>query len=173
MRELTRTRSDGRGRLGTVDARKFWEACGRMHEAIELFGMARINAGRELDMIKEEGLYIEVADTFEEFVKMEFGLSKSRAYQCIEAWKVHQAMSTIVDVEPPKNEAICRELAVLESEQEQADVWQAVHDVCETQGKQPTAGLVKRVREELYPSVDGKVEYEVCPTCGRRRKVEG
>jgi hypothetical protein len=66
-----------------------------------------IEVGQALAEINGEKLYRATHDTFEAYVKEQFGISRARSYQLIDA----AAVSTIVDV---RNEAQARELAGLD-----------------------------------------------------------
>ena len=76
-----------------------------VHEAIIDRGMLTfVEVGNALRVIQDDQLYLDTADTFEDYCKTRWDFSRQRAYQLIEAAGVCQTMSTIVDIAPPKRE---------------------------------------------------------------------
>jgi hypothetical protein len=101
-----------------------------------------IEVGRALAEIRDRRLYRQTHGTFEEYCHEKWLLRRTRAYQLIDAAKVGEAMSTMVDT-PPTNERQARELAPLlrEDEQQAVEVWRDLRDEF---GADLTAKLVKR-----------------------------
>jgi len=99
-----------------------------------------IEVGQALLAIRDERLYRENHSTFEDYCRVRWALSRSRAYQFIDAAEV----STVVDV---ANEAQARELAGLPVET-QCEVFAAAHEA--TEGK-PTASAIREAREVIAP----------------------
>jgi hypothetical protein len=95
---------------------------------------------RELYKLKNNGKYT----TFKEYCKDTWDISRSRAYQLIDAAQVQENLSTIVDKEIPESQA--RALVKLEPEQ-QREVWQKA---AETAQDNITAGLLSKTIKNLY-----------------------
>lgn len=124
-----------------------------------------VEVGRALMAIRDEHLYTDVDGTFEGYCKKRWGFAKSRAYQLIDAAKVVDVVSTIVDT-PPANEAQARVLADLPSEQAQATVWaKAVETAPKDKDGTPrvTAAHVKAVAAEVAPNGKAKPKAEPKP----------
>jgi hypothetical protein len=83
-----------------------------------------VEVGQALYDIREEKLYRDAHATFEAYCTARWELSRSRAYQLIDAAEVRQGLSTIVDI-LPANEAQTRPLTTIDCEQV-GDVWQEV-----------------------------------------------
>lgn len=106
-------------------------------EAIIDRGLATfIEVGEALLHIRDHTLYREAHRTFEDYCQERWRLSRSRAYQLMDA----AAMSTIVDI---PNEAVARELAPLRRDPEELrETWR---DAVAEHGEQPTAPQVRDV----------------------------
>lgn len=134
------------------------------HEAVIESGlMSFVDVGNALIAIRDDALFSDVADTFEDYCKIRWGFSRQRAYQLIDASKVVDAMSTIVDIPPPANEGQARVLAALETEQDQATVWtKAVETAPKDKDGKPkvTAAHVRKVAAEVLgePETNGEAE---------------
>ena len=108
--------------------------------------------GRHLLTIRDKKLYLESADTFEEYCNKRWNFTRQRAHQLIDGAKAVDAVSTIVDTPPPVNEAQARVLATLPSESAQATVWaKAVETAPKDSEGNPkvTAAHVQRVADEV------------------------
>ena len=75
-----------------------------------------IEVGLALSEIRDFRLYRFEYGTFEIYLHARWDISRSRAYQLIEASQVTRAMSTIVDAELPLTESQARELVGLDTE---------------------------------------------------------
>jgi len=96
--------------------------------------------GQALLDIGQRRLYQMEYATFDIYLEHRWGLSRSRAYQLMEAATVTEAMSTIVDTPLPANEAQARELVSLKAEPEKAaEVMRAV--AASNGGKTPAAAI--------------------------------
>lgn len=97
---------------------------------IDLGERSFIATGQALAEIRDSRLYLSVgARTFGAYVKDRFAMSRSRAYQLIDA----AVLSTVVDV---PNEAVARELAPLKDDHD------AIREVWRYVGPRPTADRV-------------------------------
>jgi hypothetical protein len=102
-----------------------------------------IEVGQALAEIRDRRLYRQTHGTFEAYCQEKWRLSRTRAYQLIDA----AAVSTTVDsagLPPPANEAQARELvpALREDEQQVVEVWRELR---EEFGEDVTANRVKRL----------------------------
>lgn len=126
------------------------------HEAVIERGIKTFyEVGTALADIRDRKLYRAEYGTFEEYAEQRWQMSRSRAYQMIDAAGV---VSTIVDTElpPPSNEGQARELGRV-PEAERATVW--AETVERTDGK-PTAAAVRETwasRQAPAPSSAGPV----------------
>lgn len=115
-----------------------------------------VDVGNALAAIRDTELYMGEYTTFEAYCKKRWNLGKSRAYQYIESAQVTEALSTIVDVEPPQNEAQARVLADLPNESAQATVWtKAVNTAPKDKDGKPkiTAAHVRATAEQIIPTM--------------------
>ncbi len=99
--------------------------------------------GAELKAAQEE-----LAGNHEGFIrwaKAEFGWSKSRTYQLVQASDIVARVSTSVDdpARLPSNESQCRALAAV-SPRKQVKVWLQAVEAAEERGGEPTASLIRR-----------------------------
>jgi hypothetical protein len=120
-----------------------------------------IEVGQALAEIRDRRLYRTSHATFEEYAHERWLLSRTRAYQLIDAASVGEVMSTNGGHEPPANERQARELVPLkDDEQAMVQVWRELR---ERHGGMLTAHLVKmEVEKEL--ARQAKID---CPGCGR------
>ena len=108
-----------------------------------------VEVGTALMEIRERGLYKGDCSTFEAWVQIEFGLSRSRAYQQIAAAETVALLSTTVDT-VPESEWVARPLTGHPPEQQQ-DAWAGA--VEGSDGK-PTAEDVKVAVQAAHVSDD-------------------
>lgn len=103
-----------------------------------------IEVGTALLIIRNEKLYREAYDTFEEYCDKKWDIDRSRAYQLMESAEVVATleMSTMVDI-LPTNERQTRPLALLPADK-QVEAWQEATKKA-TKGSQPTGGLVQKI----------------------------
>ena len=87
--------------------------------------------------IRDGRLYRETHDTFEDYCRKRWDMTRQRAHQFIEAAEVRDVLSTNVDI-LPVNEAQSRPLAPLAPEQQRA----AWNEAVTASGGSPTAALV-------------------------------
>ncbi len=100
--------------------------------------------GAELKAAQEE-----LAGNHEGFIrwaKAEFGWSKSRTYQLVQASDIVAKVSTTVDdpARLPSNESQCRALAAVPP-RKQAKVWLQAVEAAEQRGSDPTAAQIRRI----------------------------
>lgn len=120
------------------------------HEAVIERGIKTFyEVGMALADIRDRKLYRAEYGTFEEYAEKRWQMTRSRAYQMIDAANV---VSTIVDTElpPPANEGQARELGRV-PETERASVWAETVD--RTDGK-PTAAAVRETYEQRQAEDD-------------------
>jgi hypothetical protein len=119
-----------------------------------------IEVGRALAEIRDRRLYRASHSTFEEYVHERWLLSRTRAYQLIDAAVVVTEMSTMVDT-PPSNERQARELLPLKDEDEAiVEVWRGLR------GQYGDRVTAHRVKFEVERYLERKPKTE-CPGCGR------
>lgn len=94
------------------------------HEATIARGIDTFVAvGNALAAIRDGRLYRDQYATFEAYARERWEIGRARAYQLMDAAQAVDAVSTIVDIAPPANEAQARPLAGLAPEV-QREVWQ-------------------------------------------------
>jgi len=92
------------------------------HETIIEKGIG--DAYKSLEAIRDEELYTDSHETFEAYCKERWGISRSRAYQLINASTIAANLSTIVDKTP--SEAVMRPLTKLPPAEQRAAFKEAV-----------------------------------------------
>lgn len=120
-----------------------------LEATVYLYRTTKLEAGKALEAIRDEKLYENIDETFEGYCQKRWGYTRQRAYQLIDGANVVEAVSTIVDIPPPHNEAQARELGKLDTVEEQSDLWNST--VQKTGKAQPTASEVAEVRREMHP----------------------
>lgn len=110
-----------------------------------------LEVGEALREIRDAKQYSKRFDTFEDYCKSRWGMSRPRAYQFIEASEVVTNLSTIVDKSSlPKNENQARALAsCADDDEDRAKVWEAV--IKESSDKPITADVIKKKADEILP----------------------
>jgi hypothetical protein len=107
-----------------------------------------IKVGEALKQLRDERLYRNTHDTFEDFCRELWGFDKSYANRLIKAAKVESA----VPIGPkPKSEAVCRELGRIEDSVERNSVWALT---VARYGESPTAAQVRELVDEHLGIVD-------------------
>lgn len=122
-----------------------------------------VDVGYALARVRDEGLYgAKGFETFERYCRERWDMSRPRAYQMIDAARVVDLVSTVVDTEPPKSERVVRELAPLRDDPERMRaVWSEANERA-TNGHGPTAELVRElvhVSPISKPDVGGGVSH--------------
>jgi hypothetical protein len=116
----------------------------------EIVERSFVEAGRALKRLRDGRFYRSTHPNFESYVRDRFAMRQSRSYQLIDAAEVFKNLSSKVPqfVELlPTNEAQCRPLTKLSSD-EQLKAWQqAVSEAGE--GKVPPARVVKSVVDRI------------------------
>jgi hypothetical protein len=115
---------------------------------------AYLRAGAALATIRDKRLYRQTYDTFEQYVRGRWQLTRARAYQLIEAHEISDQMSTMVDI-APSNERQVRALAKLDKDQ-RVDAWRRAVDTAPIVDgeKRITAKHVQKIVAELLPEPD-------------------
>src|SRR5829696_3454150 len=128
-----------------------------------------IEVGQALAEIRDRRLYRASHKTFEEYAHERWRLSRTRAYQFIDAAAVGEVItstSTNGGHSPPENERQARELVPLkDDEQAMVEVWRKLR---ERHGNKLTA---HRVRVEVDRRLACKPKVD-CPGCGRHVLVD-
>ena len=143
-------------------------------EAVVQAGLATfIDVGRALAEIRDRRLYRSTHRTFEEYCHERWLLRRTRAYQLIDA----AVVSTIVDSDPPSNEAQARELAPLkDDEAEVVAAWREAKAEAEDLGTSLTAKIVRNAaqkrlrplkRERKHGELRERHSNSRCDGCGR------
>jgi hypothetical protein len=124
----------------------------RLEETIEQGLTTFVEVGSAIREIRDEKLYRDEYDTFEDYCRERWGWSKTHAYRHIEAANTLEVMSPIGDT--PKNEAQTRELAPLAKEDPEAakELWDELvaeygEKLTAKKIKQAVAARMKRERE--------------------------
>lgn len=123
-----------------------------------------IDVGNALKQIRDERLYREGYETFDEYTKERWGWGKSYANNLIRVSDVDNNLATIVAKEKPKTESQYREVAKAPVEK-QAAVVEAANEKAAQEGRTPTAKDFKEAREELCgasKAAEAEIEYEDC-----------
>ena len=109
-----------------------------------------IEVGRALAEIRDRRLYRDSQDTFEAYCRELWELGRTRAYQLIDA----AAVSTTVDIDPPRNEAQARELVPLKADEaEVVEAWRAARAEAEEHGVALTAKIVRDAAQKRLARV--------------------
>jgi hypothetical protein len=136
--------------LSTIERRALKTHTATVHAGLGSF----IEVGNALLAIRDGKLYVEDSETFEQFCKVEFGISVRQAYRFIESANV---MAVVCPIGPtiPQNEATTRVLAELPTPQQQATVWAKAVETApkDSEGKpKVTAAHVKKVADSISPN---------------------
>lgn len=107
-----------------------------------------VEVGAALMGIRDDRQYRESHDTFEDYCRERWGLSKPYASQLIVASQT-VAIATVEDRPAPASESVARELAPLRAEPEQ--LREAWTEALEQHGPSPTAVQVREVVRERRP----------------------
>jgi hypothetical protein len=114
-----------------------------------------VEVGQALLAIRDQHLYRQSYETFEEYLRQRWEMSRPHAYRMIDAAQVVDAVSPIGDI-VPVNEAQARPLASLPPEQ-QVEVWQEAVRTAPSSGI--TAEHVKKtVKRVKAPSTGTKTQ---------------
>jgi len=104
-----------------------------------------VDVGNALLEIRDKRLYRQEYSTFEDYCREQWGMSRPRAYQLIDAASVVTNLSTIVD-KFPDSESQARPLASLEPA-EQVEAWKRV--ITSTPEGKITAAVVLKAAKEV------------------------
>ena len=110
------------------------------------------DVGTALMAIRDRHLYSDVHTTFEGYCKKKWGFARAHAYRLIGSAKVVDNLSPMGDIPAPSSERVARELAEIEDETKQADVWAKANKTApkDSEGKpKVTAAHVAKVRNEV------------------------
>lgn len=122
-------------------------------------------AGEALKNIREARLYRETHDTFENYCREKWDMSKTQANRLIAAAKVVENISTVAPkaVTEHLTESVIRSLAPLDPKEQKAAIKQAIKEAPASTGL--TAKIVNRAAHEVAPSKFKK------PNNGNRRQT--
>ena len=104
--------------------------------------------GAALSEIRDQRLYRESYDSFEDYLSQRWQMSRPRAYEYIQAAEVVADLSAMADTPAPENERQARALAAVAPEA-RGDVWREA--VVRNDGAPAPARLVAEVAAELAP----------------------
>lgn len=127
-----------------------------------------VEVGQSLQAIRDERLYREHFDRFEDYCRERWGWNDRRASQLIAAAGVAANVSTIVEI-GPATESQARPLTQLPPD-EQADAWEEVVDEAEETGEKITAKKVqqvvaKRINGQVKPISRVTIQIDVLDAC--------
>lgn len=109
-----------------------------------------VETGRALLEVQQRRLYRAEFRTFEDYCRERWDLSRSRAYQLIDAATVVEVVSTSVDTAPPATEAVARELAPLKRQPDRlVEVWEGAAQAAAEEGRPVTRRDVREARRDL------------------------
>lgn len=122
----------------------------RLEETIDKHLKLFRDVGYALKTIRDERLYRIEYDTFVDYCLAEWDLSKTRAYQYIDAYELVENLSTMVDKSDspifhilPKNERQARPLTLIPTEQ-QRKMWAMILKEAEEKGARITATFIQQ-----------------------------
>ncbi len=117
---------------------------------------AYVEMGQALATIRDEKLYRESHETFEEFVEDVVNVARSRAYQLMNRAEVFVEMSNFLDKSgntlPRLKEAHVAELARIENVEDRAKVWNSLEQSQQSGNMRLTAKAVRAEVEKHFPS---------------------
>ncbi len=125
------------------------------------------DAWAALAAIRDDGDYAETHGTFEDYCLDRWGLTRSRAYQLIDASNIAKNVST--NSRHPVSEFQIRPLRVLDREQ-QREAWDRAVETAPD--GQPTAAHVKETVNEMFPRNEPKPEPWTKSEQARKKTVE-
>ncbi len=111
--------------------------------AIDAGARAFIVMGTALAEIRDSRLYREAYDTFEAYCKAKWGISRSRAYEYMDAAGVADRLSGIPDTPAIESASVARELSPLRDDPPAMAA--ALTTAVEQHGPEPTAAQVREV----------------------------
>lgn len=105
---------------------------------------AFFRVGKALLKIRDDKLYRDRYGTFEEYCREAWQISRTYAFERIEAAKVVDNLQTFGIAEHPSNERVAQELVPLRNDpQLMAEVWQEVVQEAQASGRKPSAATVQ------------------------------
>jgi hypothetical protein len=114
--------------------------------------------GIALASIRDDRLYRQTHDTFEDYCRDKWGWSRQRAHQLIDA----ASLSTIVD-NGPANEGQARPLTKLDTPEQQVAAWELAGDIAADENKPVTAKHVERAAEAVSAAVNDTPDDDIAP----------
>jgi hypothetical protein len=127
-----------------------------------------VQVGQALLAIRDQRLYRQSHDTFEDYLRQRWDLGQSRAYQLMDAAGVVTNLKSSTTVELPANESQTRPLAALPPEQ-QREVWQQAVETAPPTGI--TAKHVQATVKRLRTATDASRRQQERPTPDRARQA--
>jgi ribosomal protein L17 len=126
----------------------------RLETVIQKGWTTFLDVGRALMTIKNDELYSDKYETFDEYLRVRWEMSRSHAYNLIGSTEVYDELSAMADITiKPTNERQIRSLISV-PKNKLAVTWKKV--VKEADGKPVTAKLVNQVAAEFKPRKTGK-----------------
>lgn len=142
--------------LAIANKQRHDELCREIAKDLSTF----VRIGSRLKELNQLEVYKETHKTFESFVLAEFGFTRARAYQLIEAAEVTANLSTIVDKSTcPQKEGQLREVAKAPVEKQAEVVKKAVEKAAE-ENRTPTAKDFKEAVKQVTAELVDDTEYE-------------
>jgi len=129
------------------EERHEFELCKQtIHDGIQ----AWYKAAQALSIIQEKRLYREDFTSFEQFVNLEYKMSRPRAYQLIAAFKVMFEIATDQTTVIPEGERIVRDLMKY-PKRDRKKIWQIANQKAEALKQQPTRKMLREAAKEVAP----------------------
>lgn len=147
-----------RAALTTSEQSRLDELCGVVRKGMETF----VDVAAALMSIRDEGLYRARCSTFEAFVQIEFGMSRSFAYRQIAAAETVKLLSGTPDTAEmspigdtagganaplPESESVARPLTTLPADQ-QREAWAEANELAKAEGKPKATAQHTRIAAE-------------------------
>ena len=130
-------------KLDSSEKREFKKLVGIVHVGVDAF----MEAGKALSIIREKRLYREGFNTFEDFCREEFKISRIHASRLIGAFNVVKSLSDAKQL--PTSERVARELASV-PEEIRTKVWDRAQEMA-GEGNEPDSKVVREAALEILP----------------------
>jgi len=138
--------------LLTVNQRQLYEHLKQeireyIHKGVEAFE----RVAKDMLMIRDQRLYREEYDTFEEFCRGTLGRSKTHVNRMIQAGDVIRGLMAAGETVLPNNEHLARQLAVY-PERDRQLIWQRAKQIAARNNEKPTYQTIRDAALEIVPS---------------------
>jgi hypothetical protein len=138
--------------LLTVNQRQLYEHLKQeIREYIQKGVEAFECVANDMLMIRDQKLYREEYDTFEEFCRETLGRSKTHVNRMIQAGDVIRGLMAAGEVVLPDNERIARELALYPKRDRQL-IWQRARQIADRNNEKPNYQTIRDAALEIVPS---------------------